>query len=274
MMKDAFGSSIHLRRGVNLQVCHSRGTNPAVVFIHGVMGNRFDFRSQYEFSQSLGWQVLAYDLAGNGQSSPYKRYSIGRHCRDLGRLLDHFGISSPILCCHDFGVSIGLELAQYRPISGIIAIAGGTHNLIPWWEIPLMKLIALGGSSLYKVPAVQTLTNFFSTSYHHKLVKQFLSENSISTGFSAYKALKIFWNYDFFARYPSPKNLQVPALVITGGQDKIFTHSMGKKLASYFSNSIHLHINQAGHLVMIEYSDLINEAIAKWLITVQLDIKF
>lgn len=77
------GETIHLQRGVDLQVCHSPGQTPALVFLHGGLGNRFNWRSQYEFFQSQGREVLAYDLAGHGQSQPYNRYSVGRHCRDL-----------------------------------------------------------------------------------------------------------------------------------------------------------------------------------------------
>ncbi|RUR72393.1 alpha/beta fold hydrolase [Chlorogloeopsis fritschii PCC 9212] len=275
MIQDALvGSSIHLRHGVTLQVSHAQGANPAVVFIHGEMGNRFNFRFQYEFSKIQGWRVLAYDLAGNGQSSPYKRYSIGRHCRDLGRLLDRFGISSPVLCCHGSGVSIGLEFAQYRPISGIIAIAGGIHNLTPWWHIPLMKFMAFGGRYFYKLPVADTLSNFFSISYHHQFIKQFVAESFVPTDLYAYKSLEVFWNYNFFARHPAPKNLHIPALVITGGKDLMFTREMGKELAGYFPNSVHLHIKDAGHLVMAEFVELVNEAIAKWLIAVQLGIQF
>lgn len=133
------GCTIHLRGGVNLQVCYTPGTSPALVFLHGGLGNRYNWRSQYEFAQSQGWQTIAYDLGGHGQSSAYSRYSIGRHRRDLKRLLDHFGITCPVLCCHSYGVPIGLEYVQHEPVSGIVAIAGGTHNLAPWWEIPLMK---------------------------------------------------------------------------------------------------------------------------------------
>ncbi|MFN7678426.1 MAG: alpha/beta fold hydrolase [Cyanobacteriota bacterium] len=39
-------------------------------------------------------------MGGHGESSPYGRYSIGRHCRDLTRLLDHLSFTAPILCCH------------------------------------------------------------------------------------------------------------------------------------------------------------------------------
>ena len=86
----AAGQVVHLRRGVSLQVCHSPGQSPAIVFLHGGMGNRFNLRSPYDFFAQQGREVLAYDLAGHGQSSAYRRYSLGRHRRDLTRLLARF----------------------------------------------------------------------------------------------------------------------------------------------------------------------------------------
>ncbi|KAB8331605.1 alpha/beta hydrolase [Scytonema tolypothrichoides VB-61278] len=277
MTNDSFqdalvGSTIHLRRGVNLQVCHSSGRTPAIVFLHGGTGNRFNFRSQYEFAQSQGWEVLVYDLGGHGQSSPYPCYSIGRHRRDLERLLYQFGISSPVLCCHSYGVPIGLEFAQYNCVSGFVAIAGGTHNLAPWWEIPLMKFMAWGGRYLYFLPGVQAISNFFSTSYRHSVIERFFAECPTPTDFQSYKALEIFWGYDFFARHPLPKNLHIPALIISAGFDPMFTHEMGNDLARHFINGTHLHVANAGHLVMAESPELINSAILKYLIGINTQI--
>jgi pimeloyl-ACP methyl ester carboxylesterase len=194
------GSTINLRQGVNLQVCHSRGSTPSIVFLHGGTGNRFNLRAQYEFAQNQGLEVLAYDLAGHGQSSSYSRYSIGRHRRDLKRLLQHFYIESPILCCHSYGVPIGLEFAQRYPVSGIIAIAGGAHNLAPWWEIPLMKFMAWGGSYIFKLPGLQSLSNRLSSSLSHETITNFFRECPVPTDFETYKALEIFWGYNFLPK--------------------------------------------------------------------------
>lgn len=259
------GSKIHLRQGVNLQVCYSPGRTPSIVFLHGGTGNRFNFRSQYEFARNQGWAVLAYDLAGHGQSSPYSRYSIGRHRRDLQRLLHRFNIHSPILCCHSYGVPIGLEFAQHNSVSGMIAIAGGTHNLAPWWEIPLMKFFAWGGRYLYYLPKVQKISNLLSTPYRHSVIEQFFVENPTPKDFESYKALEIFWGYDFFTRYPAPKNLHIPILIMTGGLDPMFTRHMGDELAQCLVNATHLHFDTAGHLVMAECSDVVNRAIENYL---------
>ncbi len=256
------GEIVHLRRGVDLQVSHSPGESPAVVFLHGGMGNRFNLRSQYDFFQARGREVLAYDLAGHGQSKPYKRYSLGRHRRDLTRLLERFQISAPVLCCHSYGVPLGLEWIRRHPASGLVAIAGGTHDLAPWWEIPSMKFLAWGGRHFYRFPCLQQLTNYFSTTHRNQVMERFFAECPVPTEPDPYQALEIFWSYNFFKRQYPPINASIPVLVISGGQDSMFTNKMGEELAAYFPFGKHLHLPEAGHLMMAEYPDVVNYAIA------------
>jgi pimeloyl-ACP methyl ester carboxylesterase len=235
------------------------------VFLHGGLGNRFNWRSQYEFCCNQGWQSLVYDLAGHGQSPPYSRYSIGRHCRDLKRLLDQVGIHTPpILCCHSYGVPIGLEWAQRQATSGLILISGGTHDLDPWWEIPLMKLLTWGGRHLYRLPIAQRLTNDMTSTHTHDTVKRFFGESPVPVDHHPYRALQIFWGYNFFNRRKTDRHQRIPTLVISGGQDAMFNRAMGDALASQFTPGKHLHFPDAGHVVMAEYPDAVNEAIATW----------
>ena len=265
LIEDALvGEALQLRLGVSLQVCYSPGKSPALVFLHGGLGNRFNLRSQYEFAISQGWEALIYDLAGHGQSSPYPRYSIGRHCRDLARLLHRFEIVSPIVCCHSYGVPIGLEFAQHYPVSGIVAISGGTHELDPWWEIPLMKFMTWCGRHIYRLPGAQKLTNLASSSYKNSVMERFFQENPTPTDFHSYAALEIFWDYNFFSRHPLPRT-DMPILAITGGKDPMFTASMGDELVSHFTHGTHVHVPQAGHLVMAECPEVVNEAIANFI---------
>ncbi|WP_144415964.1 alpha/beta hydrolase [Calothrix sp. 336/3] len=96
-------------------------------------------------------------------------------------------------------------------------------------------------------------------------MEQFFIENPVPTDFDTYKALEIFWEYNFFVRHPLPKNLYIPILVITAGKDAMFTQKMGHELASHFINATHLHFANAGHLVMAECVEPVNQAIADWL---------
>lgn len=223
------GQSVNLRAGVQLQVNYAPGRSPALVFVHGGLGNRWNWRSQFEYATTQGWTALTYDLAGHGESTPYPRYSIGRHCRDLARLLQHFQISDPILCCHSYGVPIGLEWAQRYPVGGLVLIAGGSHNLTPWWEVPLVKLL------------------------------KWSDRRS-----DVYGAMEIFWGYDFFSRRKTERYVHIPTLVITGGRDPAFNHQMGSALASQFRFNHHLHLPKAGHGVMQDDAATVNHAIAQW----------
>lgn len=259
------GELIELRQGVRLQVCYASGNPPALVFLHGGLGNRFNWRSQYEFVLAQGWEAIAYDLAGHGQSAPYSRFSIGRHRRDLTRLLHRYQIQAPVLCCHSYGVPIGLEWAQRHPVKAMILIGGGTHDLDPWWEIPLMKFMAFGGRYLYHLPFMQQVSRAISSSHSHLTIEQFFGESPMPIERYSYEALEIFWGYNFFARRKSDRYLNIPMLVISGGQDAMFSRQMGETLASRFNHNQHLHLPTAGHLVMAEYPTVVNEAIADWL---------
>lgn len=258
------GQTVQVRPGVQLTVSHSPGTAPALVFLHGGLGNRYNWRAQYEFAQAQRWEALTYDLAGHGESSPYSRYSIGRHQRDLDRLLRHFEITAPLLCCHSYGVPIGLEWAQRHPVRGLVLVAGGTHDLAPWWEIPLMKVLEWGGRHLYRWPWLQSATKTISTRYEHPTITRFLDESPVPTAAAPYEALKIFWGYNFFSRRRRQR-LNTPVLVISGGQDSMFSQEMGENLAAVFSQGEHLYLPEAGHLLIAEYPEVVNWAIAQFI---------
>lgn len=161
---------------VDLQACYTSGLGPTVVFIHGGLGNRFNWRSQWEYLQANGWAALAYDLAGHGESGQHHRYSIEQHRRDLLGLLQHFQIQAPILCCHSYGVPIGLEWAARYPTCGLILIGGGTHNLTPAWEMPLIRILGAGGHSLFRYSQIQHWVRSLTSQHRTSTVKRFLSK--------------------------------------------------------------------------------------------------
>lgn len=264
---------IRIREGVELKVSLVPGRTPALVFLHGGLGNRFNWRSQFEFARQQGQQALAYDLGGHGASSPYSRYSIDRHCRDLTRLLDRLEIHAPILCCHSYGVPIGLEWSTRNLASGLILIAGGSHDLAPWWEIPLMGVMALGLRHLFHLPIMQQWAQPLISAHRTPLIDRYFAENPIPTDWHSYKALEIFWTYDLLSRTgsrASKKDLwTIPTLTITGGRDATFSEEMGQQLASRFLQSRHLHFPEAGHIVMAEYPHEVNAAIFEWIATIR-----
>lgn len=230
---------IRIREGIDLKVSVTPGRSPALVFLHGGLGNRFNWRSQFEFARQQGRQAVAYDLGGHGASSPYRRYSIDRHGRDLTRLLNRLAIHAPILVCHSYGVPIGLEWSTRNLASGLILIAGGSQDLAPWWEIPMMVLMALGLRHLFHLPIMQRWAQPMISAHRTPLIDLYFAENPIPTDWHSYKALEIFWGYDLLSRLGSRSRRQdlwrIPTLAITGGHDPTFRRIMGENSPLAFS---------------------------------------
>jgi pimeloyl-ACP methyl ester carboxylesterase len=145
-----------------------------------------------------------------------------------------------------------------------VLVAGGTHNLDPWWEIPLMQSLTWGGRHLFRWDWLQRLIAQTVSRHNHTAIQRFIAESPVPVEPSPYTALQIFWGYNFFARRSDTWHLDYPALIISGGQDPAFTGEMGRALTTHFRQGQHLHLENAGHLVMAEYPDQINEAIAKF----------
>jgi pimeloyl-ACP methyl ester carboxylesterase len=147
----------------------------------------------------------------------------------------------------------------------MVLIAGGTHDLDPWWEIPIMKAFKWVGRHLFHLPGLQNLSKAVSTSHRDEKLDRFFQESPIPKDIHAYDALEIFWHYNFFDRYPSSPVFQNPVLVITGGEDPSFSKAMGDELTSCFQRGQHFHLPKAGHLVIAERAGEVNEAIADWI---------
>jgi pimeloyl-ACP methyl ester carboxylesterase len=125
-----------------------------------------------------------------------------------------------------------------------------------------MKFLAWGGRHFYRLPCVQQLTNYFSSERRNDVMEKFFAECPVPTDSDPYQALEIFWSYNFFRRNLPPINSSLRVLAISGGKDPMFTSEMGEELAACFPSGKHLHLANAGHLVMAEYPDVVNDAIA------------
>lgn len=259
------GTLMPIRRGVSLQVAHAAGPTPALVFLHGALGQRFHWRSQFEHARRQGWQALAYDLGGHGQSSPYPAYSIGRHGRDLRRLLHHLAIEAPILCAHSYGVPIALEVARRSPVRGLVLVAGGTHNLDPWWEQPLMHGLEGVGRHLAHAPWLQKLARHLSSAGTSEPVERLFRESPLPSSADPYRSLRAFWGYDAHRRPERDRWRSVPTLVVSGGRDPVFSREMGETLAAQFGDGSHHHIEEGGHLLMAERPQQLNQLLDNWL---------
>jgi 3-oxoadipate enol-lactonase len=88
------------------------GTGTALVFLHGVGGNRGNWRGQLRHFAAR-YHAIAWDMRGYGDSDDYEGpLEIDDLCSDLERVLDHFGVRT----AHLVGLSLGgfILLEFYR----------------------------------------------------------------------------------------------------------------------------------------------------------------
>ena len=96
-----------------------------------------------------------------------------------------------------------------------------------------MKFLEWGGRYLYHLTGVQTLTNRVSSDRTNPRIKRFFQKSPVPIEADPYKALEIFWGYNFWQRHQHFKK-KIPVLIITGGKDPSFTQEMGTELANSF----------------------------------------
>jgi pimeloyl-ACP methyl ester carboxylesterase len=127
------------------------------------------------------------------------------------------------------------------------------QSLALGWASPISAelVAAIGRSGIKPAQPIATM-------------QQFTAESPLPVQADPYDALCIFWGYNVFKRRSGPWHLNIPALIISGGQDPMFNEAMGANLASYFPDSKHLHLENTGHLIMPEDPNQINQAVAKF----------
>ena len=112
---------------VTLAVHEWPGRGPAVVAVHGLTANHTCWASLAD-ALAPAVRLIAYDLRGRGESDkPPAGYSLATHGEDLGRLLDHFGLSRAVLVGHSLGGGIVLRFAVTHPrrVAKLVLIDGG-----------------------------------------------------------------------------------------------------------------------------------------------------
>lgn len=113
--------------GVALAVHEWPGKGPAIVCIHGLTANHTCWASMADIL-SPDYRLIAYDLRGRGDSDkPEQGYTLETHGRDLGGLLDHYGLRKAVVMGHSLGAHIALRFAATAParVSRLVLVDGG-----------------------------------------------------------------------------------------------------------------------------------------------------
>ena len=118
-------SGVVLRDGASLW-CASWGSGPAVLLLHGGLGNAGNWGHQVPELLAAGYRVIVMDTRGHGRSSwDGTPFSYQRLAADALAVLEHFGVARAAIVGWSDGADTGLILAMQHPerIAGLVFFA-------------------------------------------------------------------------------------------------------------------------------------------------------
>lgn len=118
-------SGVVLRDGASLW-CASWGSGPAVLLLHGGLGNAGNWGHQVPDLLAAGYRVIAMDTRGHGRSSwDGTPFSYQRLATDALAVLEHFGVARAAIVGWSDGADTGLILAMQHPerVAGLVFFA-------------------------------------------------------------------------------------------------------------------------------------------------------
>jgi len=246
-----------------------QGQGPAVVFLHGIGGNRSSWQAQ---SAALAdrFTTIAWDARGYGASDDYEGpLDFGSFASDLVRLLDHLGIEK----AHLTGLSMGARiLMDFFPDHSERAatmtlcdcFSGFEATLSPDKQQEFVRLRQkplLEGKTLAEMaPALVTSLVGPNCSEGGRAA---LTESILALHVESY--LKTIAASVGFDRSNDVSNIDVPVQLIYGEHDRLTPPAIGETLAEKIVGARLDIVEDAGHLSNLEQPDRFNDILSRFL---------
>jgi len=235
------------------------GDGPVVVLMHGIGGNRTNWRDQLSVLAGQ-FHAVAWDARGYGLSDDYEGpLDFGDFSTDLKRLLDHLGAGAAHIC----GLSMGGRIAQdfYSKFPKRVAtlilcdtFASFDANFKPEERAEFIRTrkepLVQGKEPRDIAPGVAK--SLLGRKSLHGAYERFVESMSALRKESYIKAIEATTMYDKVAALSA---IRVPTLLIYGGDDRLTPPKIGQEMASKIPGAKMVIIQNAGHLPNIEKPD-------------------
>lgn len=234
---------------------YSKGSSnrPPLVLIHGAGGSHLYWPAQLR--RLPGGPVYALDLPGHGRSGGEGCASIPAYAERVRAWLRAAGVGPAVLCGHSLGSAVVLELALRWPEEAVgLILLGAAARLRVNPE--LLEALANPGSF---IAAVRQLTAW---SYGPgtppellALAARRMAETGPEVLLGDFQACNAF---DISAQLGE---IRQPALVLCGEHDRMVPLRQSQALAAGLPNAHLEMIPAAGHMLMLEQPDAVQEAL-------------
>lgn len=236
------------------------GAGQAITMIHGATYNHRLWIRQIRVLSSIG-EVYALDLPGHGASSRFpatESISIKSYADHVHEFLTAMGCSSTVLVGHSMGGAISIRCTLDHPneVKALILVGTGA-------KLGVSPMIFEALSTNYeKGIRVGIAAWAFAKTTDKSVIEEGINEMLKCPKDIAIADFKACSEFD--AR-DSISSIETPTLIIVGDEDKLTPTKWSEYLHSNIRNSEMKIVKTAGHMVMVEKPDEVNESIVSFL---------
>jgi len=245
------------------------GAGPTLLFLHGIGGNRTNWRDQLAACRDE-FHAVAWDARGYGLSEDYEgALDFADFGRDLLRLLDHLGAARAHVCGLSMGGGIALDFhAQYpaRVASLVLCdtFAGFATSFSTAERAEFVRSrqapLLTGKEPRDIAPAVAA--TLVAPSASPQVLARVVASMTALHKQSYLKAIEAVSRYD---RSASLAEIKVPTLLLYGAEDRLTPLALGREMAARIPGARLVTIEAAGHLPNIERPEAFNAAVLGFL---------
>lgn len=244
------------------------GSGAPVLFIHGVGMNAAIWQPQFE--RMVGrFDVIAIDMLGHGGSPlPPQAPELTDYAWQAVRLLDHLGLESVSVVGHSMGALVAQELALLAPqrVGRIVSLNAVFRRPPELAEAVRERAAALTGRG-DAAGAAQTIARWFGDPVPAELM---VAAGKTAAALSEVDPEGYARTYRLFARADSDhadrlRTLAVPALFMTGSQDRNSSPAMSAAMARLAPQGRCTVLSSQRHMMAVAAPDLTTRHITDFL---------
>ena len=245
---------VDIGEGVQL---HYEETNPegevTLLFCHGSGGNSRHWRYQEQMPGNI--RLLAVDLPGHGESSGSPQKTVADYREALKSMVDALQLKNFFLSGHSLGGAITLDYARCYPegLEGMVLVATGARLRVMPSILETFRQEQVFPDMPYFI---------YGDNADPKLLEESQREMEETPPSVFYADFTACDNFDIIEETSS---INVPALIIVGSEDRLTPPKYSQFLADNLPNAELLYIEGAGHMVMLEAYQQVNEKIVSWI---------
>jgi 3-oxoadipate enol-lactonase len=235
------------------------GRGPLLLFLHGIGGNRNHWQHQIAFFSRQGFRAAAWDARGYGESEDYEgALRFDDFASDVLRTLNFLGEPR----AHLVGLSMGGRIARNFALSYPERVRTLTlANTSPGFDaLSPQEVLRFVEERKNRTPESMSrlLGSAARTGAHEALLAGFHALHNDSYR----KTLEASVAQD---RNAPLEKLQVPTLVITGDEDRVYPLELARHMARRIPGAKLAVLEACGHLSNLEQPERFNEVLLAFL---------